>query len=75
MMKFKPKSEFNRLGLSLVLLLVLLHVGGRLGWWPHLTTPGIVGLFLAWILMALIEIGKVLERISPPEQESDEYLG
>jgi len=74
-MTFKPKSEFRSLEISLGLIVVVLFVGGRLGWWPYPGERGLLFLLLAWIFMVLIEIGKALERISPPEQESDEYMG
>jgi hypothetical protein len=74
-MTFKPKSEFRSLEISLVLMIGGLYGGGALRWWPYPAERELLFLVLGWIFLTLVEIGKALERISPPEQESDEYMG
>lgn len=74
-MKFKPRSEFRSLEISLVLIIFCIYGGGAMRWWPYPREGELLFLLLAWIFMALIEVGKALERLSPPEQDGDEYIG
>lgn len=68
-MTFKPKSEFRSLEISLILILVATYGGGALRWWLYPTERELLFLLLGWIFLTLVEIGKALERISPPEQK------